>query len=317
MAADTQRDGQVNRFGSTGEKPRIYFVNGVRTTFEGHSNCAQGLVDITERVIFGVYNSTEEMAPDFFQSIGDYGFNLLNKHAGTVAKVAATVSPIMKGMSKFAEPVKKQLEKAKACPPLPKNDPIAAVDMLWKLLVSEDVRRDAAVAALKWNKAAHALFLQLSSHRKSWQMVIAHSQGNLISANSLWAMAVVYGYASLSPIQMYSLSSPTMASAWPPTLLRKSFGYANDPITWLDPHNWHFPGQGHPLGWRNLSPNFAEGIYNPRNKHEGEMGGVVDAHGAGNVIFDQFVGEIRRDLRLPALTAARKAELHQKWRRRW
>src|SRR5262249_12423539 len=68
--------------------------------------------------------------------------------------------------------------------------------------------------------------------------MVAHSQGNLITAEALWAMVMAYGEGSLANMLIYSLASP--APAWPLGIRghRKVYGYTNDLVTLADPHNW-------------------------------------------------------------------------------
>lgn len=314
-----KHDGHVNSYPrqfAAQLAPRIYFVNGVRTDPQGHVNCARGLHDVCERQITGIYNQTDlHGIGDFLQATGDYAFNLMYSAIGNAASQVAKRSS---HLAAVANRVKSKIESAKTCPPIPKNDPARAVQLLRKLIPKQDIRRQAVEKALGYNRAALALFKQLFLRTGVDQFIIAHSQGNLISCNALWACEIVVGEILVSRVKMFSLSSPTASIAWPATVAREEFAFANDPITWLDPFNWHFPGQGHRSGWRNHGPSFLAGaIYNGNKRNEGEMSGVVDAYGAGNVIFDRFVDRIRLKIGLPALTANRKAELEILWRNRW
>jgi hypothetical protein len=129
------------------------------------------------------------------------------------------------------------------------------------------------------------------------QVIIAHSQGNLITADALWAMVLAFGEDSLAAMQVYSLASPS--PAWPLGIRhhRKVYGHTNDLVTLFDPHNWTaLTGRlangkfGRTAGdWRQFGPSARPGLA---------------GHDVGRNIALNFSKTIRRDLGLPPLPDA-------------
>ncbi len=54
-----------------GETRVIYYVNGIRTTSDKHCNTLQSVADLTGAVTIGVYNESEGMVKDVWQTAGD------------------------------------------------------------------------------------------------------------------------------------------------------------------------------------------------------------------------------------------------------
>jgi hypothetical protein len=145
------------------------------------------------------------------------------------------------------------------------------------------------------NKAPLNLFRELRTHQGQRLIIVAHSQGNLITAEALWAMVVIYGEASLADMEVYSLASPS--PAWPLGIRgrRKVYGYTNDLVTLADPHNWtpitnqiQHGKYGRTAGdWRQYGSSPWPGL---------------DAHDLNKNIALNFATTIRRDLGMPPLT---------------
>jgi hypothetical protein len=93
-----------------------------------------------------------------------------------------------------------------------------------------------------WNTATLKLFEDLVTHRHVMKCIIAHSQGNLITANALFILEEVLGSVALQKVRVYSMASP--APAWP-VGLRKTVGgggrqenaFMNDLVVLFRPHN--------------------------------------------------------------------------------
>lgn len=106
----------------------------------------------------------------------------------------------------------------------------------------EDRLRKLLRSAIVWNKATLSLVKNIVQHRRKRQMIIAHSQGNLITSNALFVVEDLLGAAALRNIRVYSLASP--APAWPLGLRRINGGggrqenaFMNDLVMLLRPHN--------------------------------------------------------------------------------
>lgn len=85
--------------------------------------------------------------------------------------------------------------------------------------------------ALARNPAQLALFdlLRRPEHRRT--PIHAHSQGNLITANALTAIAAVDRPSAIEGRLVYSYGSPTYF--WPPGLVREENAFVFDPVSWL------------------------------------------------------------------------------------
>lgn len=85
--------------------------------------------------------------------------------------------------------------------------------------------------ALARNPAQLALFdlLRRPEHRRT--PIHAHSQGNLITANALTAIAAVDRPGAIDGRKVYSYGSPTYF--WPPGLDREENAFIFDPVSWL------------------------------------------------------------------------------------
>jgi hypothetical protein len=203
-------DGEVNLYNlanSSELTPRIYFVNGIRVLPRTHAVTASYLSLLIERPVWGIYNATAGMyvgsVVDLLQCLLDY-----TQNAG--ARLGSH----------------NNLNKP---PNVPEGQIPEFLDNLEKKYVV-------------WNQATLSLFKELVKNRHEQQMIIAHSQGNLITSNALFVLEDVLGSAGLQKIRVYSLASP--APAWP-LGLRKTYGgggrqdnaFMNDLVALLRPHN--------------------------------------------------------------------------------
>ena len=204
------RDGEVNLYnlgGSAVTTPRVYFVNGIQTVGRSHALTAGYLSALIERPVLGVFNATAGVGLvggffDGLQCLADYAQNA----------TARLGSP-------------GNLNKPARVPDAKIPEFLSRVDKEYTV----------------WNQATLALFKQLARNKGRRQMVIAHSQGNLITSNALFVMEEVFGSAGLSNIRVYSLASPS--PAWPVGLSVKNGGggrqdnaFMNDLVALLRPH---------------------------------------------------------------------------------
>jgi len=203
-------DGEVNLYNlgkSSAVTPRIYFVNGIRVLPRVHAVTASYLSLLIEHPVWGIYNATAGLyagtVVDLLQCALDY-----TENAGARLSSHNNINK----------------------PPKVSEDKVPEfLDGLEKKY-------------LVWNKATLSLFKDLVKNRHQQQMIIAHSQGNLITSNALFVLEDVLGSAGLQKIRVYSLASP--APAWP-LGLRKTYGgggrqdnaFMNDLVSLLRPHN--------------------------------------------------------------------------------
>jgi len=199
-------DGDVNEFnlaGSPAAAPLVYFVNGINTTGLVHARTAAYLSLLIERPVWGVYNKTDGMALDLAQCLADYAQN-------ATARLGSS----------------NNLNKPAKVPDSKIPEFLSTVEKKYTV----------------WNKATVALFKKLAFNKGKRQLVIAHSQGNLITSNALFVMEDVFGSAGLQNIRVYSLASPS--PAWPVGLRHTNGGggrqdnaFMNDMVALLRPHN--------------------------------------------------------------------------------
>jgi hypothetical protein len=177
---------------------------------------------------------------------------------------------------------------------LPPRDPTSVADAIRQRIPQE--RRVAFIeGCLKtYNKATASLFHQLRTHGDR-QIIIAHSQGNLITADALWSMVIAFGEQSLASMQVFSLASP--APAWPLGIRykRKVYGHTNDLVTLSDPHNWTF-----------ITSRIADGKFGRTagdwRKYGTRVLPGLDGHDVNRNIALNFSTTIRKHLGLPELT---------------
>jgi hypothetical protein len=203
-------DGEVNEYNLTRSAvatPRVYFVNGIRVVDREHALTAGYLSVLIERPVWGVYNKTAGVglgsAVDVAQCLLDYAQN-------------ATARLGSRG----------NLNKPARVPDHKIPEFLARLDRQYVV----------------WNKATRELFKELVRHKGQRQLIVAHSQGNLITSNALFVLEDVFGSVALRDVRVYSLASP--APAWPLGLRvtnggggRQDNAFMNDMVALLRPHN--------------------------------------------------------------------------------
>jgi hypothetical protein len=205
-------DGELNIYnlgGTTAATPRIYYVNGIQSNPRDHAVVAAYLSLLIERPVVGVYNATAGKG-----SMLSTGF-------------WSDISQCLKDFTQntFARPFS-SAHKQPSVPESKINEFLLNVEKKYYV----------------WNRATLELFKQLVRHRHEKQLIVAHSQGNLITSNALFVLEDVLGSAGLSKIRVYSLASP--APAWPVSLSvvnggggRQDNAFMNDLVALLRPHN--------------------------------------------------------------------------------
>ena len=203
-------DGEINVYNLTASSvttPRIYYVNGIRVVGRDHALAAGYLSVLLERSVRGVYNKT---AGVLFGSVGDIVQCMLDYTQNATARLGSQANL---------------------------NKPAKVADNKIPEFLS---RLDKEY--LVWNKATLELFKELVRNKGQRQLIIAHSQGNLITSNALFVMEDVFGSASIQNIRVYSLASPS--PAWPLGLRipnggggRQDNAFMNDMVSLLRPHN--------------------------------------------------------------------------------
>lgn len=257
-------DGDINPYDLTHSNvvsPRIHYVNGIRTDGTTHAKTAALLSLLTERTVWGVFNQTGGMMRDLGQSALDFLQN-----AGARAASGKQLTPATG---------------------------VAAQDI--PKLVEDVIKR-----SVVWNQGTVALFRSLMLNIQSPQMVVAHSQGNMLTSNALFIIERTLGSQALRNIRVYSLASPS--PGWPLGLRvtnggggRQENAFMNDLVALLRPHN---------MAAKAGVPAFQnEGDFRTHSDG-GNFGLNFKPHEIEANMALNFVRSIRNDLGLPVLPTA-------------
>lgn len=204
------KDGDVNVYnlsGSSAATPIVYFVNGMRVLPREHALTAGYLSLLIEHPVSGIYNKTAGKRlgslVDLLQCAADFMQNT-GARIGSRSNLARTERVSDAKVAEFLETM---------------DD---------KYVI--------------WNRATRALVREVLTNRQRRQLIVCHSQGNLITSNALFVVEDVLGAQGLSNIRVYSLASP--APAWPLGLRKTEGGggrqdnaFMNDLVALLRPHN--------------------------------------------------------------------------------
>ncbi len=269
------KDGEVNLYDLTGSHtaiPRIYYVNGINTTGQTHAQTAAILSVLLERPVWGVYNKTSGMLRDLGQCLLDYTQNAF-------ARLSSSNN---------------------------RNKSVNLTDDQIPAFLNR-IEREYTV----WNRATLELFKELVRHKNQRQLIIAHSQGNLITSNALFVIEDEFGWAGLQHIRVYSLASPS--PAWPVGLRitnggggRQDNAFMNDLVVLLRPHNLLAQPWGFALAARAVGVVPATVAASTLRQNEGDFRRMQGAgpvslkpHEIPNIVSTlNFLKSIRRDLGL-------------------
>jgi hypothetical protein len=227
-------DGQVLSYSAVvppNPMPRIYYVNGIQTDAEGHARSATALSILTERVVNGVYNASAGKGAGIVVDLLQCGADWADVFLSKLAEVGN--SGLNRAINGVVGWVREKTGRAPA-------DPVNAADAIRRRIPERHRVAFIERCVSMYNPATASLFRELRGNLGERQVIVAHSQGNLITADALWSMVIAYGEGSLANMQVYSLASP--APAWPLGIRgrRKVYGHTNDLVTLCDPHNWTF-----------------------------------------------------------------------------
>ncbi len=205
-----QQNGQITCYNPGGicvaSPVRVYFVNGIRVTGREHAVTAGLLSLMIERPVWGVYNKT-------------------------AGKISGLVFDLAQCALDFTQNAAARLVSHRNL----KKPAVRDADI-------PELLRKAKQNSVVWNTATFRLFEELVNNRHSRQLIVAHSQGNLITSNALFVLEDMLGSKALANIRVYSLASP--APAWPLGLRltnegggRQENAFMNDMVALLRPHN--------------------------------------------------------------------------------
>ncbi|WDI45126.1 hypothetical protein [Bremerella sp. P1] len=200
------KDGEVNKYNLLNipvNTPRLYYVNGIRNSAKDHALTASLLSIVCEHPVYGVYNLSNGAILDMGQCVLDYTQNATARMFGN-----------------------RKLVPGKTL----RNDEVQKI-------VEETIK-----GAFVWNQATVTLFREVANNYGRNTLIVAHSQGNLITSNALFFIERVFGSAALKYVRVYSLASPS--PAWPLGLRHTNGGggrqenaFMNDLVSLLRPHN--------------------------------------------------------------------------------
>ncbi len=181
---------------------RAIFVNGMLTTGDTHMSHAMLLSTNLRCPVYGVFNGTQSLRTDFFQCVADK----LGPGAagGDVPHTTAAYRLVIDAQLKAYRTAGLHL-----------------------------TRVQFIEALIAGNTATLQLFRALRSGPLSDRSIpiYAHSQGNLITSNALFALALADGDAAVRGRTVESYGSP--CRNWPPGIRRRDHRIALDPITLL------------------------------------------------------------------------------------
>ncbi len=196
-------DGQIALYASTEamSKPwfqtmdRVLFVNGMNTSGALHAEHARALSLTQACPVLGIYNRTDGPVSDFVQSLRD-----------KLTLITATAA----SFDDWARVIDTNFDLAKRRnPALTKLDFVAGI--------------------IGGNRSTLALYHYLAALTASQRQALrlyCHSQGNLIAANALTALALALGKAAIAGIEVHCFGSPCWS--WPPGLRRTNYGFTFD-----------------------------------------------------------------------------------------
>jgi hypothetical protein len=286
-----ETNGQVTEYAAVlppNSVPRNYYVNGIQTDGETHAKTTFALSLLTEHVVNGVYNATAGKGAGIVLDLLQCGADWTDIFLSKIAEIGNL------GVSGAVDSVINYVRGRRGLAP---KDPGSVADA-----IRQRIPQDKRIAFIErclamYNKATASLFRQLHANLDQQQMIIAHSQGNLITADALWSMVMAFGESSLASMRVYSLASPS--PAWPLGIRhrRKVYGYTNDLVTLCDPHNWTF-----------ITGRVADGMFG-RTAGDWRQYGTsalpgLDGHDVNRNIALNFSNTIRRDLGIPPLLDA-------------
>lgn len=247
----------------------VIYINGMNTTGEVHRHTAEAIASAIRSTIGGIYNRTDGAARDLLQCKEDFNF-YYDKNGISLSGRTESLH--------------------------------------WR-----EMHRRYGVAhnALAKNRAAQVLFEQLYQlrHQRKMVRVVAHSQGNLITRNAVYAMLYVTGNTQ-QQLKVYSLASP--ANVWPKgKFALMEYRDSADPVTWLQ-------GIRGKIGWGEA---LAAGAIVGGAFVAGPVVGTVvlgvelysakqavdKHHDVGHYLAESaFLNDLRRDLGMPPLPRVKK-----------
>ncbi|MBA2117229.1 hypothetical protein [Bremerella alba] len=200
------KDGEVNKYNLMAVptvSPRVYYVNGIRTSAKDHALTSSLLSILCEHPVHGVYNLSNGAILDLGQCVLDFTQNASARVFGN--------RKLVPGQHINTAEIKKIVD-------------------------------DTVKGSFVWNQATVSLFREVAKHYGRKTLIVAHSQGNLITSNALFIVERIFGSAALEHVRVYSLASPS--PAWPLGLRHTNGGggrqenaFMNDLVALLRPHN--------------------------------------------------------------------------------
>jgi len=248
------RDGELNKYNLLSapvNSPRLYYVNGIRNSAKDHALTASLLSILCEHPVHGVYNLSNGAILDLGQCVLDYTQNAAARVFGN--------RKLVPGKKIDTSEIKKIID-------------------------------DTVSGSFVWNQATVTLFREVANNYGHKTLIVAHSQGNLITSNALFIIERIFGSSALEHVRVYSLASPS--PAWPLGLRHTNGGggrqenaFMNDLVALLRPHN--LAAKMGVTGFQNAGD---------FRTHAGSGAVGVAPHGVNENIALNFLASIRGDL---------------------
>lgn len=217
---------------------RVFYVNGIRTTPAEHANTAEALVRVFHHDVAGVYNASGTVFDRSLRNLADSlhqtGFvprwlTTLWQHE---AEFARTVADLLQCLDDIASTA--MFKHAGHVEQANRLMPGVAARMLELILRSQVIRTRIASTILRCtNLASWSLFREVGrSAGNAPVRIVAHSQGNLITCNTISALEWVG--TSTQSLSWYALASP--AAIKPRSVSPFEVRTDGDVVTWLGRH---------------------------------------------------------------------------------
>ncbi|MBI1832096.1 MAG: hypothetical protein HYR84_11670 [Planctomycetes bacterium] len=216
------------------DRAPVIYVNGMNTVANDHMLVALVLSAALERYIIGVYNL--KGIPSILGFPGTEELDKLmenrkKKDKGWRLKLDKAVQTVNAAVGFIADVVQCAEDKIAGYTPLGLTGGPPSPELFAAWADDSGLTIDQAIKVVcGGNKATLALLDELMRRPKP-VTIVCHSQGNIITANAIFALSCLYGHYLHGMIRVISLASPV--TFWPPGIRLFKFAFTNDPIAFL------------------------------------------------------------------------------------
>jgi hypothetical protein len=234
VGAPPNFDGDINWYfydrDSLNTKANVVYVNGMQTPTAAHMLVALLLSQAIDRPITGVYNLMG--FSKFFLYPGTEAFDALMEHREqTDTGWRLTMDDALRWTNDkvgfLADVVQCITDKEAGY--IPGRKIGAAFGFTFE--VKPRMTPEQSIAELCGHNRATLALLTFLRNATGRTTIVCHSQGNIITANAVYALSVLGHRVEDGWVRVLSLASPV--TFWPPGVWVRKFAFSNDPITYL------------------------------------------------------------------------------------